>query len=243
MSTTTLFDIRTYERNDQPRKLVRDLPPTDQPDYRFRMVGKTAVSSAELLAVILGTPDALDLAGEILSSSRTLDGLARMTTKEMERFRGVGEKKALQLQAAIELGRRAFLAASKPEELPKVTCPADAANFLIPQMMHLEQEHLVVMTLNTRNCVVGTNTIYKGSVNSSVVRLAEIFRPAIRDNCPAIIVAHNHPSGDPSPSPEDVNVTRQLVQMGKQLDISVLDHVIIGRGRYVSLKERALGFD
>jgi DNA repair protein RadC len=125
----------------------------------------------------------------------------------------------------------------------RVTSPADAANLLMSEMMFLEQEHLRLILMNTRNEVLKTPTIYIGSLNTSVVRIGELFRAAIKENAAAFIVVHNHPSGDPSPSAEDVNVTRQLVQAGKLLDISVLDHIVIGRQRYVSLKERGLGFD
>jgi DNA repair protein RadC len=111
------------------------------------------------------------------------------------------------------------------------------------EMMFLEQEHLRLILLDTRNRVISTPSVYVGSLNTSVVRIGELFRAAIKDNAAAFIVAHNHPSGDPSPSPEDVTVTRQIVQSGKLLDIELLDHVIIGRQRYVSLKERGLGFD
>jgi DNA repair protein RadC len=111
------------------------------------------------------------------------------------------------------------------------------------EMMFLEQEHLKLVLLDTRNRVLGTPTIYVGSLNSSVIRIGELFRAALKENAAAFIVAHNHPSGDPSPSPEDIRVTKQLVQAGKLLDVEVLDHVIIGRQRFVSLKERGLGFD
>ena len=114
---------------------------------------------------------------------------------------------------------------------------------LMAEMSFLEQEHLRVMLLNTKNQVLGISQVYIGNVNTSVVRAAEVFRPAIRQNCPSIIVVHNHPSGDPTPSPEDVAVTQQLVEAGKLLDIEMLDHIVIGSGnRFVSLKERGLGF-
>lgn len=125
----------------------------------------------------------------------------------------------------------------------KITSPADAANLLMTEMAFLEQEHLRLILLDTRNHVIGTPTIYVGSLNTSVVRIGELFRAAVRANAAAMIVAHNHPSGDPSPSPEDVNVTREMVRAGKIMSLDVLDHVIIGRMRYVSLKERGLGFD
>lgn len=124
-----------------------------------------------------------------------------------------------------------------------MSSPGDAANLLMSEMMFLEQEHLRLILLDTRNRVLSMPTLYVGSLNSSVVRVGELFRAAIRENAAALIVAHNHPSGDPSPSPEDVNVTRQLVRAGKLLDIDVLDHIVIGQQRFVSLKERGLGFD
>jgi DNA repair protein RadC len=138
------------------------------------------------------------------------------------------------------MGRRLLITA--PHERPQITSPADAANLLMLEMSHLEQEHLRVLLLDTKNQVLASPVIYKGNVNTSVIRIAEIFREAIRHNSTALIIAHNHPSGDPTPSPEDIRVTRQIVEAGNLVDIEVLDHLIIGQGRYVSLKERGLGF-
>jgi DNA repair protein RadC len=138
------------------------------------------------------------------------------------------------------MGRRLLLAA--PEERLQICSPADAANLLMLDMAHLDQEHLRLVLLDTKNRVLASPTVYKGNVNTSVIRISEIFREAIRHNSTSLIVAHNHPSGDPTPSPEDVRVTRQIHEAGKLLDIDVLDHLIIGQGRYVSLKERGLGF-
>jgi DNA repair protein RadC len=124
-----------------------------------------------------------------------------------------------------------------------VTSPEQAADLVMSEMMFLEQEHLRLIALDTRSYVIGTPTIYVGSLNTAVVRIGEIFRAAIRLNAAAMIICHNHPSGDPSPSPEDVNLTRLIVQAGKLMDVELLDHVIIGYQRYASLKERGLGFD
>jgi DNA repair protein RadC len=154
--------------------------------------------------------------------------------------KGIGAAKATEVKAALELGRR--LMASSPEERPVVSSPADAANLLMSEMMFLEQEHLRLILLDTRNGVLQTPTIYVGSLNTSVVRVGELFRAALKANAAAMIVAHNHPSGDPAPSPEDIRVTRQLVEAGKLMDIEVLDHIVIGHQRFVSLKERGLGF-
>jgi DNA repair protein RadC len=142
--------------------------------------------------------------------------------------------------AALELGRR--YASPSATDAPHIQGPSDAAHILIPTMATLEQEHLRVMLLNTKNRVLAVHEVYKGSVSASLVRVGEVFREAIRRNAPAIIVAHNHPSGDPSPSPEDIHVTRRLAEAGRLLDIELLDHLIIGDGRWVSLRERGVSF-
>ncbi len=225
--------------------MIRDLAEEDRPRERLKEVGAKALSTAELLAIILrvGTKgvSAVRLAERLLVDFDGLPGLGRTSVAALSSVSGIGPAKAVQIKAALELGRR--MVASAPEERPKVTSPADAANLLMSEMMFLEQEHLRVVLLNTRNEVLSVPTIYQGSLNTSVVRVGELFRQAVRANAAALIVAHNHPSGDPSPSPEDINVTRQLVKAGKLLDINVLDHIVIGHQRYVSLKERRLDFD
>ncbi|MBE7528697.1 MAG: DNA repair protein RadC [Chloroflexi bacterium] len=225
--------------------MIRDMAAGERPRERLVQVGPTAVSTAELLAILLrtGVPgeNVVRLAERLLIQFKDLPGLARASIPELMTVHGVGEAKAVEIKAALEIGRR--LLASAPQEKPRVTTPADAANLLMSEMMFLEKEHLKLVLLDTRNNVLGTPTIYVGSLNTSVIRVAELFRAAIRENAAAFIVAHNHPSGDPSPSPEDIRVTRQLAQAGKLLDIEVLDHVIIGHQRYVSLKERGLGFE
>ncbi len=225
--------------------MIRDLAQGDRPRERLIMVGPQAVSTAELLAIILRTglrgENVLRLAERLLSEFGSLPGLARASVKELMRVNGVGEVKAIEIKAALELGRR--LIANSPQERPRVSTPVDAANLLMSEMMFLEQEHLRTILLDTRNRVLQVPTVYIGSLNTSVVRIGELFRAAIRENAAAMIVAHNHPSGDPAPSPEDIEVTRQLVEAGKLLNIDVLDHIVIGRQRYVSLKERGLGFD
>lgn len=225
--------------------MMRDLATEDRPRERLRQVGAQALSSAELLAIILrvgvGGTNVIRLAENILVQFEGLPGLSRASVNELATIHGVGQAKAAQIKAALELGRR--LTVATPQERPRITSPADAANLLMSEMMLLEQEHLRVILLNTRNEVLSMPTIYQGSLNTSVVRVGELFREAIRANAAALIVAHNHPSGDPSPSPEDINVTRQLVKAGRLLDISVLDHIVIGHHRFVSLKERQLGFD
>jgi DNA repair protein RadC len=156
------------------------------------------------------------------------------------RLHGVGPAKAAQIKAAIELGRR--LLVESPEDRPAIHSPGDAAGLLLFEMSALEQEELRIILLDVRNRVVDITTLYRGSVSSSQVRVGELFKTAVRRNASSIIVVHNHPSGDPAPSPDDVSLTRGIVQAGKLLDIDVLDHLVIGQGRWVSLKERGLGF-
>jgi DNA repair protein RadC len=160
--------------------------------------------------------------------------------EELTAQHGIGAAKAAQIKAAIELGRR--LREAGPEDRPTINSPSDAADLVRYEMSALEQEHLRVILLDTRNHVLDVIEVYRGSVNSSQVRVGEVFKPAVRRGAPAMIVVHNHPSGDPTPSPDDVAVTRGFVQAGKLLDVEVLDHLVIGQGRYVSLKERGLGF-
>jgi len=156
---------------------------------------------------------------------------------------GLSTKAAIALRAAFHFAERMQMRRlSQPEERPTINSPADAAALVAFEMSALEQEHLRVILLNSRNQVLDIVEIYKGSVNSSQVHVGELFKPAIRRNATALIAVHNHPSGDPTPSPDDVAVTRALLQGGRLLDVDLLDHMVIGQGRWVSLKERGLGF-
>jgi DNA repair protein RadC len=224
--------------------MIRDMPVGERPRERLIHYGAQALSNAELIAIILrtgvGGENVLRISERMLAEHDGLPGLSRATVTEIQGVHGVGPAKAVQLKAALELGRR--LLASGPEERPRVTSPSDAANLLMSDMMFLEQEHLRLILLDTRSGVLATPTVYIGSLNTSVIRIGELFRRALKENAAAMIVAHNHPSGDPTPSPEDVQVTRRLVEAGQLLDLSVLDHIVIGRQRFVSLKERGLGF-
>jgi len=227
------------------RSTIKDMPSGDRPRERLAQFGAGALSNAELLAIILrvgtGGESALNLAQRLLNM-HGLTGLARRSVAELKQEKGLGGgTKAVQIKAAFELGRRLML--SSPDERPQIRTPADAANLLMSDMSLLEQEQLRVMLLDTRNRVLATPTLYVGSLNTTMVRVGDVFREAIRQNSAAVIVAHNHPSGDPSPSPEDVSITREMIKAGRLLDIEVLDHLIIGQQRFVSLKERGLAFE
>jgi len=233
------------ETRAEYRPTIKDLPVDERPRERLARVGEGALSTTELLAIILrtgvGGESALDLARRLLSRYGGLPGLARASFTELQSEKGLGEAKTAQVKAALEMGRRMLLAA--PEDRFIVRSPADVAQLLMAEMGHLEQEHFRVLYLDTRNRLLGSETVYVGSLNASHIRVGEVFREAVKRNCASIIVAHNHPSGDPTPSPEDVEVTRQLVTAGNLLDIEVLDHLIVGQQRFVSLRERGLGFD
>ncbi len=236
--------IKPNTTNGRTNFTIKELPPDGRPREKLKSLGAGALSEAELLAIILrvGTQgeSVLDLANRLLVTYGGLVGLARVSFAELCDVHGLGEAKACQLKSALELGRRLLLA--QPEERLQVRSPADLAPVLMLEMAPLDQETLRVVLLNTKNQVIKLCDVYRGSLNSSLVRVAEVFKEAVRVNAAAIIVAHNHPSGDPTPSPEDVSVTEQLVSAGKLLEIEVLDHLIIGERRFVSLREKRLGF-
>ena len=233
------------ETRAEYRPMIRDFPVDERPRERLAHAGEGALSTTELLAIILrtgvGGENVLAMAARLISRYGGLPGLARASFTELQAEKGLGPAKTAQLKAALELGRRMLLAA--PEDQFIVRSPTDAAQFLMAEMSHLEQEHFRVLYLNTRNRLLGSETVYVGNLNASHIRVSEVFREAVKRNCASLIVAHNHPSGDPTPSPEDVEVTRLLVAAGKLLDIEVLDHLIIGQQRFVSLRERGLGFE
>ena len=227
------------------RTLIKDIPEGERPRERFREIGASGMSQRELIAIILrigvkGT-SVLTLADQLLQQFNGLQGLARASIADLQRVRGMGEAKAIQLKAALELGKR--LAISAQESKPQIKTPADAAQMLMLHMGLLDQEEVRTLLLDTRNRVMSSHMIYKGSLNAASMRVSEVFKEAVRSNAAAIIVAHNHPSGDPSPSAEDISVTKTLSSAGKLLDIEVLDHIVIAHNRYVSLKERGLGFE
>lgn len=223
---------------------IMDLHESDRPRERLASLGPQALTNAELLAILLRIgvtgESAVQVGQRLLTKFNGLKGLHRAPFIELMDQHGLGEAKASQIKAAIELGRRLTL--ESPDERPSINSPADAAALVQYEMSALEQEHLRVMLLDRRNRILETVDVYKGSVNSSQVRVGELFKEAIRKNASAVIVIHNHPSGDPTPSPDDVAVTRAIVQAGKLLDVEVLDHLVIGNARWVSLKERGLGF-
>ena len=201
---------------------VNALPVRERPLGRFYDVGPRNIGMIELLAIIIGGPQQIEIAQQITS---IYPNLANVLPKELARFSGVGKAKAAQIKAAIELGRRFMIRA--PEEPLQINGVADAAYIFTPWIGRKERENFAILYLNTRNHVIDREILYTGTLDTSLVRTAEVFRGAIRRNCANIIVAHNHPSGDPTPSPEDLALTRRLVEAGKLLETNLLDHFIV----------------
>jgi len=217
---------------------IKDIEESQRPRERLEKQGASVLNDAELLAILLrvGMPgtSAVQMGQRLLYLFEGLEGLQRATFSELCQVEGVGPAKAAQIKAAIEVGAR--IAKKQPEERGLITSPQDVADHVQYKMANLEQEELWVLLLDSRNHHVRTEQLYRGSLNSSSVRLAEVFKSGIRHNAAALIIVHNHPSGDPSPSAEDVHLTRMLIESGKMLEMPVLDHVIVGARGIASIK-------
>ncbi len=224
---------------------IKDLAEDERPRERLARNGPEGLSKAELLAILLRVgvegENSVQLGERILQELGGLHGIQKASFAQVCNVHGLGPAKAAQLKAAIELGRR--LTQEAPELSGAVNSPADAAELVRYEMQGLIQEQLWVILLDTRNRKLWIDKVYTGSLNSSMVRVGELFREAIQRSAASIIMVHNHPSGDPAPSPEDAALTRAAVQVGKLMDIEVLDHLVIGQGTFVSMKEKGLGFD
>lgn len=196
-------------------------------------MGAASLSDDELLGVVLGSREA----GRVALALVDPEGLSGLARADLPDLLPLGRRRAARLVAALELGRRA--ATAWPADGWRVRSPADLAERLMPAMGHLPREELRSVLLNTKNAVTGMVTVYAGNLAGSPVRVGEVFRDAVRRQAAALVVVHNHPSGDPAPSPEDLRITRELAEAGRLLDIELMDHLVIGHGRWVSL--RALG--
>jgi DNA repair protein RadC len=223
---------------------IQDMEQTERPRERLARIGAEKLKTDELLAILLRTglpgENAVEVGQRLIQECGGLTGLHRMPFEDLVAQHGLGIAKACQIKAALELGFRLKLEALG--EKPAINSPEEAAEQVMDAMAGLEQEELWVILLDTRNRLQDIDHVYKGSLNSSTVRVGELFKKAIRQNIASVIVVHNHPSGDPSPSPEDIALTREVVRAGRLLSIEVLDHLVIGGRRFVSLKQRHLGF-
>jgi len=228
-----------------PPHRLRDLPPEERPRERLARRGAAGLSAAELIGLVWGSGSpgrsAVQVATEALAVAGSLSNLAAASPPELEAISGIGGARAAQLAAAFELGRR--LLADWPTGRLMVRAPRDLADRLILQMGRLEREELRVVVLNTRNAVLAIETVYRGNVSTALVRVGELFRDAIRQHAAGLILVHNHPSGDPAPSPDDLHLTAEAVAAGRLLDVPVLDHLIIGHEAFVSLRDRGIPFD
>lgn len=217
----------------------------EMPRERLQRHGAGALSAAELVAIILNTgrvgEPVTQLSQRILNEHGGLGGLMRMDHASLARIEGIGNVKATKLKAALEMGRR--LTTITDDDRPRIGSPEDVVQLYGVEMGYLEREELRVILLNTKHHVVRSVTVATGTVNSANVRMAEVFAPAVRGVEPFIMLVHNHPTGDPTPSSADVQFTQDAVRAGALLDIGVLDHIIIGQGRHASLKRLGLGFD
>jgi DNA repair protein RadC len=226
------------------RRSLRELPPEERPRERLERHGPRGLAAAELIAVIWGSGsagcNAIELAEVAVARHRGIAGLAAASAEELEALPGVGSARAAQLAAAFELGRR--LAADWPTGRLAVRAPRDLADRLVPDMGRLEREELRVVLLNTKNVVLDIETVYQGNVSTALVRVGELFREAVRRHAAALIVVHNHPSGDPAPSPDDLHLTADAIAAGRLLDVPVLDHLIVGHDAFVSLRDRGIAF-
>ncbi len=226
--------------NTPPSLMIRDVHIADRPRERLIRQGAESLSNQELLAILLRTgtkqESVLHLANRVLGFFEQIQELKNATMEEMMTVKGIGQAKAVQLLAAVELGKR--LSQQKTNEKFTIRSPKDAATYLMPDMASLTQEHFVTLFLNVKNQILHKQTIFIGSLNASIVHPREIFREAVKRSAASIICAHNHPSGNPSPSTEDIDVTKRLMEAGRLMGIELLDHVIIGDHQFISLKEK-----
>lgn len=218
---------------------IKDLANSEKPRERLLERGEKSLSNAELIAILLNTgrkgSSSLEIANELLNKVTNLKHLKQLSIYDLKEIKGIGLYKAIVLKAAFELGIR--MHSGSIESQVKVKKPADVANYLMGQMQHLSQEHFVALFLNSKNIIIKQKTIFKGTLNSSIIHPREIFCEAIKWSSHAIIVAHNHPSGDVTPSTEDIKTTERLIECGDIIGIGLLDHIIIGHNNYLSLVE------
>lgn len=219
---------------------MKDVPKEERPRERLVKYGSTHLSNQEILAILLGSgtkkESVMDVSNRLLMHFEGLKLLSEARIEELTAIKGIGQAKGVMVLAALELGKR--VQQYKPTERYVVRSPEDGADYVMEDMRNLQQEHLVVLFLNTKNQIIHQQTIFIGSLNASIVHPREIYREAVKRSAASIICAHNHPSGDPTPSQEDIHVTRRLVEAGKIMGIELLDHLVIGQHTFVSLKEK-----
>lgn len=222
---------------------IKDMPQNERPKEKLLTCGADSLSNSELLAIILRTgtkgENVLQLSGRLLSELEGLDGILSASFNDIINIKGIKGGKASQILAIAELFKRFKTLKSMRRDI-KITSPKDLADLLMGEMNELNQEILKVILLSTKNTIIGIKDIFKGSLNTSVVHPREIYKEAINKNSASIIICHNHPSGDPTPSKEDINITLRVKECGNIIGIKLIDHIIIGNNKFISLKERGL---
>ena len=223
--------------NENRGPMMSELPEAERPREKLLSHGTAVLSNTELIAILMGCgtreESVMTLASRVIASAGGLSGLASLSPQDMVRIKGIGSAKACSLAAALELGRR--MAGQAGRDRMRFASPEDASNLFMEEMRYLRQESFRCAALNIKNEVISIEQISVGSVNAVHASPRDVFEAAIRKGAAAVIIAHNHPSGDPSPSEEDKNLTRRLCESGKILGIQVLDHIIIGDGVYTSM--------
>lgn len=222
---------------------IMNIPKEERPIEKLLINGPEVLSNAELLAVILRTgtrgENVISLSTRLLSELEGLNGLLDISISEITSIKGIKNIKASQILAIGELFKR-FNTLKLIKENQIISSPSDIAKLLMNEMMNLKQEILKLIMLDTKNNIIGIKDVFKGSLNTSIVHPREIFKEALKKSSSSIIVCHNHPSGDPTPSKEDINITIRLKECSKIIGVDLLDHVIIGKEKFVSLKERGI---
>ncbi len=230
------------ETRERYSPTIKELPAEERPRERLRAYGAQALTTAELLAILIrtgsGERSAVSLGEFLLAEFGSIKGVAGASQEQLARVKGLGEVKAGQIKAAIEFGNR--LSLFTEDAKPSIGGPRDVANLLMPDLRYQKKEHLKSLLLDTKNRVLAVRTVSIGDLSSSIVHPREVYKDAVVASAASIIVAHNHPSGDPTPSGEDVAVTKRLISAGEIMGIDLLDHIVIGDGVFVSLKERGL---
>lgn len=225
-------------------KMMKETPLDDRPREKLRLRGPQSLTDAELVAIVLNTgvrgESVVEVAKRLLDEYGGLHGLVRADLSDLQRSHGLGEAKASKLKATLVLAQR--ISATNPNDRPQIQTPEDVFALLGSEMASLDHEQLRVVLLDTKNRVLRIATVYQGSVNSAQVRIAEVFKDALRQNAPGIVVVHNHPSGDPTPSAADVSLTAEICRAGQILGVDVVDHLILGVGQFRSLRRLGLGF-
>lgn len=232
--------VKTIPQHEENRLMIRDFPQDERPRERLVQSGAASLSNQELLAILLRTgtksESVLQLSNRLLNHFDGLNLLKDASLEEITKTKGIGLAKAVQIMAAVEFGRRISNLAF--DDRYSIRSPEDGANYVMNDMRFLAQEHFVCLYLNTKNQVLHKQTIFIGSLNASIVHPREVFKEAFRRSAASIICIHNHPSGDPTPSREDIEVTKRLVECGRIIGIDILDHLIIGEKKFISLKEK-----